>query len=152
MSCDCVCDTSCNTIVYVEDLPNIFDNPLTDNTFVYGSDGPLQATYTIVNVEDLDGNRIGNSRLDNKIVTIPGNITMTFTSTTVIDNESNPDTKTFIYLAGTRSYNIVQGPPIIAYSNAVVQNIVYNGCTYNSGKINYVLLPNKTQLLVTITF
>jgi hypothetical protein len=154
MSChsDTHSDTHCNFIVYEEELPNFFDNPSTDNSFVYGSDGPLQATYTILNVEDLDGNRIGNTRLDNKIVTIPGNISMTFNSVTVIDNESNPDSKTFIYIAGTRSYEIVQGPPIVTYANTVVQNIVYNGQTYNKGTIGYTLLPEKNKLLVSISF
>jgi len=152
MSCDCVCDAPCNFIVYEEELPNFFDNPSTDNSFVYGTDGPFQATYTVVNVDDLDGNRIGNTRLDNKIISIPGNITMTFNTVTVIDNESNPDLKTFIYVQGTRSYDIVQGPPVIAYANAVVQNIVYNGVTYNKGTIGYTLLPEKNKLLVTISF
>jgi hypothetical protein len=148
----CVCETNCNFIVYEEELPDFFDNPTTDNTFVYGSEGSFQATYSILNVDDLNGNRIGNTRLDNKIVNIPGNITMTFNSVTVIDNESNPDSKTFIYIGGTRSYEIVQGPPIVTYANAVVQNIVYNGVTYNKGTIGYTLLPEKNKLLVSISF
>lgn len=141
----------CKTLVYVEDIPNLIDDPSTDNTFVYGQDGPFQAVYDIVNVYDLEGNQIGTTRLDAKIVSIPGSITLTYTSVTNIDNgpENSSD---YVYLAGTRQYILGSGGLKLGYSNTVVQNVVSCNKTYSDATIDLVLLPEKNKILVTINY
>ena len=141
----------CRTLVYVEDIPNLIDNPNTDNTFVYGQDGRMQAVYTILNVTDLEGNRIGTTRLDAKIVSVPGSITLTYNSVTNLDNgpENSSD---YVYVSGTRQYILVSGGFKVGYSNAVVQNVVSCNKTYTHGTIDMVLLPENNKILVTISY
>ena len=141
----------CKTLVYVEEIPNFQADPATDNIFVYGQDGPLQATYTILSVTDLEGNQIGTTRLDAKIVSIPGSITLTYTSVTNLDNgpENSSD---YVYVAGTRQYILVSGGLKIGYSNAVVQNVVHCNKTYTDATIDLVLLPENNKILVTISY
>ena len=141
----------CRTLVYVEEIPNFQADPATDNIFIYGQDGPFQAGYAVLPVTDLEGNQIGTNRFDAKIVTIPGSITITYTSVTNLDNgpENAAD---YVYVAGTRQYIIVQGGPKISYSNAVVQNVVSCNKTYNHGTIDSVLLPENNKILVTISY
>lgn len=142
---------SCRTLVYLEDLPNLVDNPASDNTFVYGQDGPFQAVYTILSVSDLEGNQIGTTRLDAKIVSIPGSITLTYNSVTNIDNgpENSSD---YVYVAGTTQYILVSGGLKLGYSNAVVQNVVSCNKTYSDATIDLVLLPENNKMLVTISY
>jgi len=143
----------CRTLVYLEDLPNLVDNPASDNTFVYGQDGPLQAVYTILSVSDLEGNQIGTTRLDAKIVSIPGSITLTYTSVTNIDNgPENSSDSDYVYVAGTRQYILGSEGLKLGYSNAVVQNVVSCNKTYTHATIDLVLLPESNKILVTISY
>ena len=141
----------CKTLVYVESIPSLIDNPASDNTFVYGQDGRFQAVYDIVNVYDLEGNKIGTTRFDAKIVSILGSITLTYTSVTNLDNgpENSSD---FVYIAGTRQYILVSGGLKVGYSNAVVQNVVHCNKTYTDATIDMVLLPENNKILVTISY
>ena len=141
----------CRTLVYVEEIPNFQADPATDNVFIYGQDGPFKAEYAVLPVSDLEGNLIGTTRVDAKIITIPGSITITYTSVTNLDNgpENAAD---YVYVAGTRQYIIVSDGPKIAYENAVVQNVVSCNKTYNHGTIDFVLLPETNKLLVTVSY
>lgn len=141
----------CRTLVYIEDIPSFIDDPDTDNTFVYGPPGPFKAAYSIINVYDLEGNQIGMNRFDAKIVSIPGSITVTYTSVTNIDNgpENAAD---YVYLAGTRQYIVDSTGLRIGYENTVVQNVVSCNETYNHGTVDFVLLPGNKQILVTIRY
>jgi len=141
----------CRTLVYIEDIPSLVDDPDTDNTFVYGPPGPFKAVYTVLNVTDLEGNQIGMNRIDAKVVSIPGSITVTYTSVTNIDNgpENSAD---YVYLAGTRQYIVDSAGFKIGYENTVVQNVVSCNETYNHGTIDMVLLPEKKKILVTVRY
>jgi hypothetical protein len=141
----------CQTLVYLEDIPSLVNNTDSDNLFIYGQDGPFQAVYDVLNVYDLEGNQIGTTRLDAKIVTIPGSITLTYTSVTNIDNgpENAAD---YVYLAGTRQYILDSTGLKPGYSNTVVQNVVSCNKTYTQATIDSVLLPEKNKILVTIRY
>ena len=117
-----------------------------DTDFVYGQDGPMEARYTISNVTDLEGNVIGNRRVDIKTVTIPGSSTSTYSDTTVIND------KTFIYLVGTKSTVLVSGGiQQVVYDNITVQQIVIDGHTYTEASISIVPIPGTDLAIVTIT-
>ena len=91
------------------------------------------------------------TRLDAKIVTIPGSITLTYTSVTNIDNgpENSSD---YVYVAGTRQYILGSTGLKLGYSNAVVQNVVSCNKTYTHATIDLVLLPESNKILVTISY
>ncbi len=139
----------CNTLVYVEQSADFESNPEIQN-FVYGVDGPLQATYVIVNVYDLKGNVIGNTRYDTKIVSIPGSKTATVTGVTQLTNESG--NKDFVYTIGTRQFQVVAGQPKLIYSNVTVQKLVVDGVTYDFGDYLAVPIPGSTNEFVTIEY
>ena len=138
--CNHSCEPSCNTIVFVKSL-------IPDSEFVYGQDGPMQARYTVQNVTDLEGNVIGNRRVDNKIVTIPGSSTITSSITVVLNNN------TFIYLVGTASIELVSGGvEQVVYDNITVQQVVVDGCVYNKATITRVPIPDTNLVIVTIEY
>lgn len=139
-SCDLPCDQSCNTIVYVKSL-----SP--DNVFVYGQDGSMQASYTVQNVTDLEGNVIGNRRADIKTVTIPGSITTTTSGTTVLNDN------TFVYFVATNQINLVSGGEVqTVYDNTVIQQVVVNGVTYTKTSNTIVPIPGANLAIVTIFY
>ncbi len=140
------------TITWVEDVRD-FANPNDPETYDYANVREFSADYSVVDAFHHHTNKkIGTSRFDTKQVLLPGSLTITFNSVSALDSENPEHPKNFIYIAGTRSYELVQGPPIVAYESAVVQNIVYNGKNYYKGNVDYVLLPNKKQIRVTVTF
>ncbi len=138
--CDYSCKPSCNTIVFVKSL-------IPDTIFEYGQDGPMRARYTVQNVTDLEGNVIGNRRVDNKTVTIPGSSTTTSLITTVLNNN------TFIYLVGTISTELVSGGiERIVYENITVEKVVVDGCTYTEASITIIPIPGTESTIVTIVY
>ena len=115
--------------------------------FVYGQDGPMEAIYTISDVTDLEGNVIGNRRVDIKTVTIPGSSTSTYSLTTVINDN------TFIYLIGTKSTVLVSGGiEQVVYDNIIVQQVVVDGHTYTEASITIVPIPDTESVIVTIVY
>ena len=140
MSCECDSDTHCNFIVFVKSI-------VPDTIFEYGQDGPMRARYTVQNVTDLEGNVIGNRRVDNKTVTIPGSSTTTSSITVVINDN------TFIYLVGTISTVLVSGGiEQIVYDNITVQQVVVDGHTYNEASITILPIPGTDSTITTIVY
>ncbi len=140
----------CNTLVYVEQSADFVLNPDIPS-FVYGSDGPMEAVYTIVNVYDLIGNIIGNTRYDARLVRIP-NVSATATVNGVTQLVDDSGDKYFIYTVATKKMEIVNGIPTLTYSNVTVQKIVVNDITYEHGDYSFVPIEGNTNELVTIKY
>lgn len=137
-------------VLYVEDLPT-FESTPTDRDYVYGTDGPFKAIYSVVNIyDDVEGHKIGETKYDIKEITIPGGISFTYTG--VSEFTTKCCTRYFVYFAGTRSYEITSTGPKLVFKNVVVQNVVRNGKDYNSGELISELIPEKNQLLVKLIF
>ena len=64
-------------LVFLQDIPLRGDD-LVDRTYEYGSDKNFNATYSVVNIYDLQNNIIGEGRYDFKIENRLGGFELTF--------------------------------------------------------------------------
>jgi hypothetical protein len=138
-------------INFKEDFPLI--NPIFpgDNSYTYAQIENFIANYTITNVYDFNGIKIGETRYDAKITNLLGGTTITYIAITKI-NSYHGCHDIYIYFTGIRSYKIVSGGRVdLSYENTVVQNIVVDGKTYNSADYHAELDKDK-KLIVTITY
>jgi hypothetical protein len=140
-------------ITYLEELPPlIFDDIGGDNSYTYAQVDNFKAIYFVTNVFDFAGNRIGDSRYDSKLISLPGGFTITLTTVTKTKSDCGCH-DIYIYLAGTRSYQIMSGGEIVlANENTTVQNVVVGNKTYNSGNYDAKIDPKSGKLLVTVTY
>lgn len=136
------------SVVYVEDLPT-FDATSTDRDYVYGTDGPFKAIYSVVNIYNLEGVKIGETKYDIKQIGNAGGFSFTYTGVSEFTTICG---RYFLYFAGNRAYELTSTGPKLLFKNVVVQNVVRNDKVYNSGEFETELLPEKNQLLVKLTF
>jgi hypothetical protein len=109
----------------------------------------IKSAFKIRNA--LNGNKIGETRYDAKIINLLGGSTVTYTAITKI-NSYHGCHDIYIYFTGIRSYKIVSGGNVsLSYENTVVQNVVVDGKTYNSADY-HTKVDSDRKINVTINY